>query len=58
MSRPKRQKLKENTKDVVIRARVDLHTKRMLEYTSKIRQISDSEVIRQGIEKIYNEIKK
>lgn len=58
MSRPKGQKLKENTKDIVIRARIDSHTKRMLEYASKIRQISDSEVIRQGIEKIYNEIKK
>lgn len=44
-------------KDSVIKVRIDEQTKRMLEYCVKISSMSKSDVVRQGIENVYNELK-
>ncbi|AUC92145.1 MULTISPECIES: CopG family transcriptional regulator [Streptococcus] len=47
-----------SNKDTVIRARVDSKTVEQLEYIEKKTNRKKSEVIRDGIQKIYDEIKK
>ncbi|WP_247929417.1 hypothetical protein [Streptococcus intermedius] len=47
-----------SNKDTVIRARVDKKTVKQLEYIEKQTSKKKSEVIRDGIQKIYDEIKK
>lgn len=44
-------------KDSVIKVRIDEQTKRMLEHCVKISSMSKSDVVRQGIENVYNELK-
>ena len=47
-----------SNKDTVIRARVDRTTVEKLEYIERKTNRKKSEVIRDGIQKIYDEIKK
>lgn len=47
-----------SNKDTVIRARVDKKTIEQLEYIEKKTSRKKSEVIREGIQKIYDELKK
>ncbi|MFP9227054.1 hypothetical protein RIM63_04600 [Streptococcus equi subsp. zooepidemicus] len=47
-----------SSKDTVIRARVGQDTVNQLEYITKMTQKKKSEVIREGIQKIYDDIKK
>ena len=44
-------------KDSVIKVRIDEQTKRMMEYCAEISSMSKSNVVRQGIENIYDELK-
>lgn len=44
-------------KDSVIKVRIDEQTKRMLEYCVAISKASKSDIVRQGIESIYNDLK-
>ena len=44
-------------KDSVIKVRIDEQTKRMMEYCVEISSMSKSNVVRQGIENIYDEFK-
>ena len=44
-------------KDSVIKVRIDEQTKRMLEYCVRNSFMSKSDVVRQGIENVYNELK-
>ena len=44
-------------KDSVVKVRIDDQTRRMLEYCVAISKTSKSEVVRHGIEEIYNQLK-
>ena len=44
-------------KDSVIKVRIDEQTKRMIECCAEISSMSKSNVVRQGIENIYDELK-
>lgn len=54
----KGQKLTDNPKGTLIHFRADKETIEKLEYTAKKKNISKSEVIRNGIEEQYQKIKK
>lgn len=47
-----------NPKTTVIRARVSEDDTKRLEYCCKVTGKNQSEIIRTGIEKVYNELKK
>ena len=50
-------KLKENTKDYMLRVRMDKDTVQRLEHCCEVLQLSKSEVVRQGIAEISAKIK-
>lgn len=47
------QKIKDNTKDFMLRTRIDDETFKKLDYVSEKNGISRSEVVRRGIESEY-----
>lgn len=51
------QKIKDNTKDFMLRTRLDNETLKKLDYTTKKFGISRSEVVRNGIEDEYRKAK-
>ena len=57
MSRPKGQKLKEVTKDILLQVRVDKETMDKLKETAKIKETTKSEIVRRGIESEYQKAK-
>lgn len=48
------QKIKDNTKDFMLRTRIDDETLKKLDYVSEKNGISRSEVVRRGIENEYH----
>lgn len=58
MSLAKGTRLTDNPKDTMIRVRMDKETVEKLEYCAKALDVSKSEIIRMGIGKIYDELKK
>lgn len=58
MSPRKGQKIKEDTKDFMLRTRVDSGTLEKLDYSADKLGISRSEVVRNGIEEEYQKAKK
>lgn len=57
MSRPKGQKLKDVTKDILLQVRVDKETMDKLKETAKIKKTTKSEIVRRGIESEYQKAK-
>ena len=51
------QKIKENTKDIMLRTRIDEETYIKLEETAKILKVKKAEVVRRGIESEYQKVK-
>ena len=51
------QKIKENTKDIMLRTRIDEETYIKLEETAKILNVKKAEVVRRGIESEYQKVK-
>lgn len=47
------QKIKDNTKDIMLRTRIDKETYDKLEETAKILNVKKAEVVRRGIENEY-----
>lgn len=47
------QKIKDNTKDIMLRTRIDKETYDKLEETTKILNVKKAEVVRRGIENEY-----
>lgn len=47
------QKIKDNTKDIMLRTRIDKETYDKLEETAKILKVKKAEVVRRGIENEY-----
>lgn len=58
MSPKKGQKIKDSTKDFMLRTRLDNETLEKLDYSAKKFGISRSEVVRNGIENEYQKAKK
>lgn len=52
------QKIKDNTKDFMLRTRLDEETLEKLNYSAEKFEISKSEVVRRGIEDEYQKAKK
>lgn len=50
-------KLTEKPKEMVIRARIDSETARKLETLCAVQSKSKSEVIREGIDRLYQDVK-
>ena len=48
---------KHSKKDYTINVRLDSQTQKMLEYCSHEENVSKSDIIRSGVEKIYHDIK-
>lgn len=57
MSPKKGQKIKETTKDIMLRTRIDKETYEKLDETAQILNIKKSEVVRRGIDNEYKKIK-
>ena len=53
MSPKKKKKIKDNTKDIMLRTRIDKETYDKLEETAKILNVKKAEVVRRGIENEY-----
>lgn len=58
MSPLKGQRVKDNTKDFMLRTRLDAETLKKLDYSASKFGISRSEVVRNGIESEYQKAKK
>lgn len=58
MGIPKGTKLTDSPKDRVLRIRIDKETEEKLETVCNLREKTKSEVVRDGIEQQYREIKK
>ncbi len=52
------QKIKDNTKDIMLRTRIDQETYDKLDETANILNIKKAEVVRRGIENEYQKAKK
>lgn len=52
------QKIKDNTKDFMLRTRLDDETLKKLDYSAEKFNVSRSEIVRRGIEDEYQKAKK
>lgn len=52
------QKIKDNTKDFILRTRLDDETLKKLDYSAEKFNVSRSEIVRRGIEDEYQKAKK
>lgn len=57
MSPLKGQKIKDNSKDFMLRARIDNETLEKLDYSAEVFNVSRSEIVRRGIENEYQKAK-
>ena len=57
MSPLKGQKIKEDTKDIMLRTRIDKNTYEKLQKTANVLNVKKSEIVRRGIENEYQKIK-
>lgn len=53
MSPLKGQKIKEDTKDIMLRTRIDKNTYEKLQKTANVLNVKKSEIVRRGIENEY-----
>lgn len=51
------QKIKDNTKDIMLRTRIDKETYDKLDKTAEILKVKKAEVVRRGIENEYQKVK-
>lgn len=57
MSPKKGQKIKDNTKDFMLRTRLDSETLKKLDYSAEKLGVSRSQIIRNGIDDEYQKVK-